>query len=768
MSGSCTRKKLRIGAYLALSLFGLLAVAQRDGSADVASPEEPAADSTDDAPAVEGPLLKGKILVLPLETEDLTDGGRQRALRQLLEKADEDGAEAVVFELNTKSSYEASAAGLLLEGLAKVKTPLYSVVNPSALGIGGLLAVCSNTVYVSPVAVIGASVPRPVMANDEIDEAGSDQMRSVLVAQVRGVAKAKGQNPDLAEAFVRADFELRLSPEDGGRKEIISHKDEVLTLTAEQALKVYEGKPLLAKGTAETAETLIAQEKLTGEVYRTTPNDWDHDRDRQKLVAGRREAAAAAAGDETPFGKLPEESFAGKILVMKVGNDDLMTEARFEFMGRVIEKAREELAAALILDMHTPGGYAMLTTDLMMDRLQGLPFPTYTFVNSKAKSAGSLIAIATDHIYMKPASTIGAALVITSTGGDVEGNLEKKISAHMESTIKHIATAKNHDYDVCIAFVTADTEVVRDGEMICREGEVLDLNALEATKEYGNPPKPLLAKGIVNSIEEIIELEGLEGEILEVRASPLERFAEWTQAWAAILIMFGFVGAYIEFKTPGFGIAGLVSVISFGIFFFGNYVAGNLAGWETAVVFAVGAILVIVDIFLLAGTMVVGIVGGIMMMGSLAFALVNRYDFGEFTRGAAAPELGSGVVLRDLFTYPLLSLSIATILTVILISVLMRYLPKTKMVQWLILQSAVPSGTSGAGAVSATAGAGPARSGSAMLGKRGVAGTDLRPTGQARIDDDLIDVTTESEFIPRGSEIKVIAIQGNELVVAKA
>ncbi|MEM7009882.1 MAG: NfeD family protein [Verrucomicrobiota bacterium] len=763
MSGS--GKKVRFGAYVTLAMLGVFLVAQRtDDNAETApaaaEPDAPAEEANENAEE-KASLLAGKVISLKIGTDDLTDGTRLYDLRKLLKAADEEGAEAVVFEINTAAGYDPELAGLLLGDLPQIKTRLISWVNPSALGMGALLAIGSNEVYVTPVAFIGGAAPD----EPEEGEGNAAQALSILRAQAKSAAASKGQLAELAEAFIDAEIELRLEPKEG-KKETLVDDDEVLTLTADQALKEYEHGALLANGTAESVAEVIEAAGLEGEVYETTPRDWSEDRDRE-AIGGAFVDENRDEPVEAPFGKLPETHFGGKILVMKVGPEDLINLNRFEFMEKVMEKARAEKPEALILDMHSPGGYAFQTIDFMTAPLMRLPFPTYTFVNTKAKSAGALVAIATDHIYMSPVSTIGAALVVTGSGDDVEGNMEKKISASIDSSIRNIAIAKGRDVDLCLAFVTDETKIVRDGAVLCDVGEVLDLNAIEATKDWDGDGEPLLAKGMADSIEDLVAQEGLEGEILEIRATPLEAFAQWTFAWGGLLIFLGLAGAYVEANSPGFGLPGIIAVLSFGIFFFGNYAAGNLAGWETVVVFAIGCVLVLLELFVFSGTMVLGVIGAILMFGSLAFALVNQADWTELTSGALSSDQTAGGALRTMFTFPLLSIAIAIILTVALICLLMRFLPGIKPVQWLILNDSVQGAVAVEGGPAAGGTETAERPGTGILGKTGKAETDLRPAGLARIDDEMRDVTTEGEFVPRGSEVRVTAVQGIEIVVTK-
>ncbi|MEO0444657.1 MAG: NfeD family protein [Verrucomicrobiota bacterium] len=421
-------------------------------------------------------------------------------------------------------------------------------------------------------------------------------------------------------------------------------------------------------------------------------------------------------------------------------------------MERVIERARDSGAEALILDMDTPGGYAWYTSELILRPFQNLPFPTYTFVNPNAQSAGSLIAVATDHIYMYPTSTIGSALVVSSRG-DLAEDLQEKIEKMMRAAIRNVAIAKGHNPDVAEAFVTRDTELVIDGVRLSEKGEVLNLNAIDATKEYGG--RPLLAKGTVKSIEELIEREGLEGEVFQIKPTPMEAFAEWVQLFAAVLIVIGLAGAYMELNSPGFGIPGLISISSFSLFFFGNYMAGNLVGYGTVVIFAIGLVLLILEFLVIPGTFVAGAIGVLMMFGSLGAALIHRVDFQDFQEGAEmAPSL------LGLLEGPAFTLAVAIVLTILLLLLLMRFLPSTGPMRGLVLEGEIPGGTS----LSATT----EDAESSLVGEKGTAETDLRPSGKARFDGRLWDVTTDSEFVEKGASVLVVRAEGSHIVVTKS
>lgn len=735
----------RLWVYVGLALVGGLLLSQK--------PQEPPLDAKSEESG-----FRGRVVVLEIRGDDVKRDTRLRELRQVLQRVDREGASAVVLRLNTPFGYSAEQAGLLLTDLAGMRSPVYAYGDPAALGMGALLALVAEEIYLSPGSVLGGATPDP--AGDK-DRQASGQALSVLKAQVRSLAAAQGRSARLAEAMIDPEAARRLQP--GQKPEESEKSGEVLTLTAEEAAGSFLGEPPLARGVVTGVEDLVREAKLTGPVLHLARSEWE-------AQSKRATADAAKAQDETmdsvePAGKrkTPQgqaESYAGKILILEVGEDDLLSQARFEFMERVLDRARNEKASALILDMNTPGGVAWHTSQLIMKPFQNLPFPTYSFVNPHAESAGALLAIATDHIYMYPTSTIGSALVVLSTGADLPENMRQKVEAMLRSEIRNVAIAKGHNPDVAEAFVTTETEVVLDGVVISRKGEVLNLNAVEATRVFDG--KPLLAKGIAESIDEIIRKEGLQGEKLEVHPRGLEAFAEWIQLASVLLIAIGLAGAYLELNSPGFGVAGIVSIAAFSLFFFGNYLAGNLVGYGTAVVFALGLLLLVLEFLIIPGTFFAGAVGALLMLGALGVALVDRVEFESFRRGGeSAPSIVA------VFQTPVVTLALALLATIILMALLMRFFPRVGPFGTLVLQGALPGGTSIRGGVPGSAEATEA-GGRSLLGADGVAVTDLRPAGKAQIGGGLYDVTTESEWVGRGSAIRVVRVKGNMILVGKA
>lgn len=749
---SSTATRVRLTLFTALAGIGAVGASLVSGQQD-----GPGTEGKNDA-GTEKPDFQDSVVVIPLEEEDLSDGRRFKQFKDLLEAAA--GAEALVFDLNVTGSATLEIHQRLLEELPGIAPRTVSYVNPSALGPGAILALGTDEIYFSPVGVMGGSGLVVDSAGGEMSEEAFRrkyaQELSVLEARARSLATLKGHDPDLVKAFIDSEFEWEREGE------VLSSKGEILTLTADEATRQFEGKSLVGAGVVDSIDELVKKEGLSGERIEISPSRFAEQRDRARRTEGRiaEESPESGAGAEAESGdglftRKDDGSYAGKVLVVKIGEADLMANARFEFMERAIKKAKLQKASALIIDMDTPGGVAWQTAELMMKSLAETPFPTYTFVNPNAVSAGSLIAVSTDHIYMYPASNIGSALVVSGGGMEISENMQQKVDQMMISTVRNVAELKGHNPDIAEAFVNKDKEVIIEGVTVSKAGTVLNLNANEATEILDG--KPVLAKGIARSVDEIIARENLEGERFDVEPLGLESFAHWVQRFSFLLIILGLAGAYMELQAPGFGVPGVVSLLAFGLFFFGNYLAGNLAGYELAVLLVIGLLLIAVEIFILPGTMIAGITGTVLILASLALAMVDRVSF-EYTWEGLPDAEGWGTVLGEAFT----TMSLGLIGAVVLILVAMRFLPESKAGSWMILDRAV------AGGASLPKKKGEDQEPRSLVGLQGVATTDLRPAGKGNFENRHLDITADGDFIKRGTPLRIIKHEGSRIVVVSA
>src|SRR2546421_5348689 len=418
------------------------------------------------------------------------------------------------------------------------------------------------------------------------------------------------------------------------------------------------------------------------------------------------------------------------------------------FLRRAVKTAESNEASAIIFDMNTYGGRLDTATDIV-NALNQTKIPTYTFINTNAGSAGSLIALATQHIFMAPVSAIGAAAPILSTGEDLPATAKEKTISYWSALIRGSAIKSGHNPDVAEAFMNKDKEVKIGDRIVHPKGAVLTLNAQEATERING--KPLLAEGIADSIGDQTKKAGLKGNVVTFEPTGFEQIAFWITALAPLLLLGGILGAYLEFKIPGVTWPGIISAICFALFFLGHYLAG-LAGWEVVALFILGIVLVLIEILFFAHTTIVfGVLGVFLMLASLLWTMVDRYPGQHFFPTGKALAM------------PLLNMFIAIVGSFIVIALLARYLPRTSIYRRFALMDSNPPGPSLAGV--------PRQFATALAltpGTQGTAVTVLRPSGKARFADHVVDVVTEGEFIAPQTSVTIVQTDGMRVVVKSA
>ena len=415
------------------------------------------------------------------------------------------------------------------------------------------------------------------------------------------------------------------------------------------------------------------------------------------------------------------------------------------FLRRATKAAETAGAGAIVIEMNTYGGRLDAAGDIS-GALNRTTIPTYTFINTNAGSAGSLIALATRHIYMSPVSAIGAAAPVLAGGAELTGTEKDKTLSYWSALVRNSATRNGHNPDIGEAFMDKEKEVKIGDRVVHAKGTLLTLNAQEATEMING--KPILADGVADSVADLAKKAGLKGALVAVEPSGFERLAFWITALAPLLLLLGIICAYLEFKMPGVSMPGIIAAICFALFFAGHYLAG-LAGWEVVALFVLGVLLVLIEILFFAhSTIVFGVVGVFLMLASLLWAMIDRYP-GEtfFPTG-------------DMLAVPLRNLFFSLLAATLIIMVLARYLPKTNLYRRFALMTTNPPGPSLAGA--------PRQFATALdlaPGMQGTAQTTLRPSGKACFADHIVDVITEGEFVAAETPITVIQKDGMRVVV---
>lgn len=395
------------------------------------------------------------------------------------------------------------------------------------------------------------------------------------------------------------------------------------------------------------------------------------------------------------------------------------------YLERVINEAEAANAKAILLEVNTFGGRVDAATEIK-DLLLNTELKSIAYVNKRAISAGAFISLACNTIGMAPGSSMGAATVV-----DQEGNKgsEKQISyfrTEMGATAEHRGRSRQ------IAEGMVDEDVIVEG--LSEKGKLITLSADEAVKwEMADLVAPTLS-ALLDSLElgeEIViysETNWAENVVRFLTGPVISSF----------LISLGFLGLFFELQSPGWGVAGSFGLICL-ILFFGSQYIINLASSLEIVLFFIGVILLVVELFVLPGFGIAGIAGITCMVASIYLSLLGSWD------SVTAPDLGNAAT----------RLAGALFITVAGVTLMFKYGPKTKMWQRLTLggEQRVDEG------YIAT------KDYSQYVGLTGKALTPLRPAGTGLIGNNRLDVVSEGGFIDQDVPIVVIRTEGYRLIV---
>jgi membrane-bound serine protease (ClpP class) len=427
-------------------------------------------------------------------------------------------------------------------------------------------------------------------------------------------------------------------------------------------------------------------------------------------------------------------------------------------LRRGLKEAQEQKMRAVVIDMDTPGGELGVTLEIMeaLDKFDG---DTVVYVNTEAISAGAIISSVADQVYFAPGGVIGAAEVVMGTGADVSEGMKRKVNSFMNAKIRAYNEGNSLRGQVIKAMMDPEYEFKIGDKVIKPKGELLSLTAEEAAALHGEPPRPLFSSGTFATLEELLDSKYGQNHYtvsrLEVTWS--ENLASWLSKISPLLMGAGLLCVFIEFKTPGFGVFGVTGGLLIALVFFGHYVAG-LSGYEPALVFLLGVVLVAVEIFVLPGTLVAGISGAALMLGALVWSMADVWP-GE------VPKLDG-----DLLLVPLLNVGAAILIAVVGAIALARFLPSGWFWNKMVLQAAV-AGDAGAPAAGMAGGGGAFAAGSSfaagLLGARGRTVSVLRPMGEVEIEGRRHEARAALGSLERDEPVRVTAVSGRVVIVER-
>lgn len=415
---------------------------------------------------------------------------------------------------------------------------------------------------------------------------------------------------------------------------------------------------------------------------------------------------------------------------------------------RAFEEAGRQKADLIIIQMNTYGG-TLNDADSMRTKILNSRIPVWVFIDNNAASAGALISIACDSIYMRPGGNIGAATVVDQSGGVVPD----KYQSYMRSMMR--ATAESHGKDTTfsgndtivtwrrdpkIAEAMVDPSLFVEG--ISDTGKVLTFTAEEAMR-FG------FCEGLAENLAEILEQAHIENyEVIEHKSSALDKVIGFllNPIVSGILIMVLVGGIYFELQSPGIGFPLAASTLAAILYFAPLYLEGLAQNWEL-VVFIVGLILIAVEIFAIPGFGVAGVAGILLVITGLTLAMVDNFVF-DLEWNIAFGEIVKKffIVIASMFVSLVLSLYLG------------KQLFTNRVFAGLALDRDLNTEEGFLGVDGKTGD---------LVGKTGTAESVLRPSGKILIDGEIYDAVSEYGFINRDEKIRVVRFLHGQLYVIK-
>ena len=417
-------------------------------------------------------------------------------------------------------------------------------------------------------------------------------------------------------------------------------------------------------------------------------------------------------------------SFAqGKVYVANIDREIDLGMA--PYVKRAVAEAESAKADAIIFKINTFGGRIDAATQIK-DAILDSKVKTIAFIDKRAISAGSLISLSCSKIIMVPGSSIGATTVVDESGK----KQSEKYQSFMRSEMRSTAERYNRRGDIAEGMV--DERVVIKG--LVDSTQLITLTSKEAL-HYG------IADTILPNFSSLLTYLSLQNdEVVEVQSSWAESLLRFltNPIITSLLLMVIMVGMFMEIKTPGWGLPGTASVIALVLFFGSGYIL-DLASSLDIVVFVVGVILLILEIFVIPGFGIVGALGIVLIISGLFLGLIS--DFNLFN-----PEMLSTAVIE---------LAAALLGSLLIMYILSKILPKTHMWNKLILKTNID----------AKSGYAAKKEASNLVGKTGSVLTDLRPAGTIKLGKKRFDAVTAGEYIDKGAIIVVVNEEGSKIVV---
>ncbi|MGM0568335.1 MAG: NfeD family protein [Elusimicrobiota bacterium] len=435
------------------------------------------------------------------------------------------------------------------------------------------------------------------------------------------------------------------------------------------------------------------------------------------------------------------------------------------FIKRGVEEASAGNADLIVLGIDTFGGRVDATLEILnhIEKVQDIP--VYSFIEDKAWSAGALIAMAGEKIVMKKGSSIGSAAPVAGSGEELS---EKYVSA-LRAKFQSLAEQNNYPAAIAVAMVDKDVEVreakvegktrylthqqmenlinsgrdVSPGNLIIEKGKLLNLSFRDA-ESYS------FSSGTEENLKEFLYSSmGSDIELIETSPNWSERLAFFLTGGAvsSLLMSLGFLFIFMELQEPGLGWPGILGISFFALFFLSRHIV-HLAQWTDVLLFAIGVILVIMEIFVIPGFGVAGISGGILIIAAIYLSL-NHYTLPRYPWEFDNLKINMLMIMGSLIFS-----SVGSIL-------FLGWLHKIPGLNKLVLTGTLGKKSSEESNDLSDKEEKPG------IGDEGIAMTDLRPVGRVNFSGKVLDGISELGLIKKGEKVSIVKVEGNSIFVRR-
>lgn len=444
------------------------------------------------------------------------------------------------------------------------------------------------------------------------------------------------------------------------------------------------------------------------------------------------------------------------------------------YLNNRLDMAKETGCDLVIIKLNSPGGLLVESIDLLKRLSKTDWATTIVWIPEKAISGAAIISLGAERIYMQEGSRIGDAGVISFNEMGVFKYTEEKFVSDTVVEIKPFAVSRGRPAAFAEAMMVRKLDVLEAIDLETNEVVFLKRVELELPKNEGRYKvigpvlETLEDRYLTVSGKRAMELQIADGVFADedamLAALNIETISRTQLNWqdktvyflnspwiTGLLLIVGLIALYIELVAPGISVAGLISLLCFGIFFW-SHALGGTSGWLEVMMFVLGVICVICEIFVLPGFGVFGITGIVLLVLSLLMA----------TQGFVIPE--TTTQWGQLQTNALIVLgSMLGVVVLIFVQIfILDSVPGLNRFQLTAPEEPIEVERDVPATLLQTGTSGPA---SVVIGSTGVAESDLRPSGKILLEDQLVDVITEGDYVDSGAEVEVIKIEGNRIIV---